>query len=235
MNYVSLVQRIRACESEAAAQLLLEGWINRFQYNVGLDIGEQHDQANVVVVCKHFPEASTSHVVFAKDLTASKGKVQVISDQEPEALAQPEQEPVAVVEEVSHDGYLFKQVVWKVQPHGFDYGTKFYTTPPQPKEPEQEPVAWRAWFDVDNSAKWLFTLWPEEEHPSFDWQPLYTTPPQRKPCTWKQTDDIHMPDTWEADCGAVWTLMDGGPKDNDMHHCPKCGNPITEASHGIKE
>lgn len=46
---------------------------------------------------------------------------------------------------------------------------------PQPKE--QEPVAWRAWFDADNSAKWLFTLWPEEEHPSFDWQPLYTHPP----------------------------------------------------------
>lgn len=40
-----------------------------------------------------------------------------------------------------------------------------------------EPVAWRAWFDADNSAKWLFTLWPEEEHPSFDWQPLYTHPP----------------------------------------------------------
>ena len=47
-------------------------------------------------------------------------------------------------------------------------------------QPEQEPVAWRAWFDADNSAKWLFTLWPEEEHPSFDWQPLYTTPPQPK-------------------------------------------------------
>ena len=50
-------------------------------------------------------------------------------------------------------------------------------------QPEQERVAWRAWFDADNSAKWLFTLWPEEEHPSFDWQPLYTIPPQRKPLT----------------------------------------------------
>ena len=39
------------------------------------------------------------------------------------------------------------------------------------------PVAWRAWFDADNSAKWLFTLWPEEEHPSFDRQPLCTHPP----------------------------------------------------------
>jgi hypothetical protein len=80
MNYVNLVQRIRACESEVAAQLLLEGWINRFQYNVGLDIGEQHDQANVVVVCKHFPDASTSHVVFAQDLTASKGQFKVMDE-----------------------------------------------------------------------------------------------------------------------------------------------------------
>ena len=78
MNYVNLVQRIRACESEVTAQLLLEGWINRFQYTVGLDIGEQHDQANVVVCCKHFPEATTSHVVFADNLTASKGKFQVL-------------------------------------------------------------------------------------------------------------------------------------------------------------
>lgn len=78
MNYVNLVQRIRACESEVAAQLLLEGWINRFQYTVGLDIGEQHDQANVVVVCKHFEDAKTSHVVFAQDLTASKGQFKVM-------------------------------------------------------------------------------------------------------------------------------------------------------------
>jgi hypothetical protein len=58
------------------------------------------------------------------------------------------------------------------------------------KQQTQEPVAWRAWFDADNSAKWLFTLWPEEEHSSFDWQPLYTTPPQR---TWVGlTHEEHM-------------------------------------------
>lgn len=53
---------------------------------------------------------------------------------------QPKLEPVAVVEEVSHDGYLFKQVVWKVQPHSFDYGTKFYTTPPQRKPLTDEMI-----------------------------------------------------------------------------------------------
>lgn len=36
-----------------------------------------------------------------------------------------------------------------------------------------KPVAWRAWFDADNGARWLFSLWPEEEKLDVDWQPLY--------------------------------------------------------------
>ena len=76
---------------------------------------------------------------------------------------------------------------------------------------------------------------------------LYTTPPQRpsrsdiKPltsetCKWQQSDDVNMPDTWEASCGAIWTFTEGGPKDNDMHYCPKCGKPaIEKAAHGITE
>lgn len=84
MNYVNLIRKIRACESEVTAQLLLESWINQFQYTVGLDIGKQHDQANVVVVCKHFPEATKSHRVFAQDLTASKGDFRVMN-QDPQA------------------------------------------------------------------------------------------------------------------------------------------------------
>lgn len=40
---------------------------------------------------------------------------------------------------------------------------------------EPKPVAYRAWFDADNGARWLFTLWPDEEGgEDFDWQPLYT-------------------------------------------------------------
>ena len=38
---------------------------------------------------------------------------------------------------------------------------------------KQEPVAYRAWFDADNGARWLFSLWPEEERLEVDWQPLY--------------------------------------------------------------
>ena len=50
-------------------------------------------------------------------------------------------------------------------------------------------------------------------------------------CTWKQTDTEHMPDTWEADCGAMWTFTDGGPQDNGMNFCLKCGKPLTEEKH----
>jgi chromosome segregation ATPase len=43
----------------------------------------------------------------------------------------------------------------------------------QVKLEKQEPVAYRAWFDADNGARWLFSLWPEEERLEVDWQPLY--------------------------------------------------------------
>jgi hypothetical protein len=54
-------------------------------------------------------------------------------------------------------------------------------------------------------------------------------------CKWARPDRDHAPDTWEAACGAMWTFTEGGPKDNDMHFCPKCGKPAIEAKHGIKE
>ena len=63
MNYVNLIRKIRACEGEAAAQVILEYWVSKFTYVVGLDIGKEQDQATVVVCCKHFPEGA-SHVVF---------------------------------------------------------------------------------------------------------------------------------------------------------------------------
>ena len=53
----------------------------------------------------------------------------------------------------------------------------------------------------------------------------------QKSCIWKQVDTEHMPDTWQADCGAMWTFTDGGPQDNGMNFCPKCGKPLTEQKH----
>jgi len=112
------------------------------------------------------------------------------------------------------------------------------------QQEQGEPVAWMFQHEdtgltdcVDaQQVEWGF----EKNNPR--WQkigPLYTTPQQRKPltdgcCTWKNYDDFNMPDTWEADCGAMWTFTEGGPKDNDMKFCPNCGKPIIEAAHGIQ-
>jgi hypothetical protein len=41
------------------------------------------------------------------------------------------QEPAAVVEEVSHNGYLYREVVWKIRPHELPIGTEIHTTPQQ--------------------------------------------------------------------------------------------------------
>lgn len=47
-------------------------------------------------------------------------------------------------------------------------------------------------------------------------------------CSWVQVDDLHTPDTWEAECGAMWTFTEGGPKDNNMTFCPECGKTLEQ-------
>jgi hypothetical protein len=49
-----------------------------------------------------------------------------------------------------------------------------------------EAVAYRAWFDADNGARWLFTLWPEEERLDVEWEPLYAAPKALAPLTQEQ-------------------------------------------------
>jgi hypothetical protein len=97
MNYVNLVQRIRACESEVTAQLVLEKWIERFQYTVGVDIGKQRDQCHVVVVCKHF-EGSPAFIVYSQDLTAQTG---------------PQQPPKPIPESWATHGGLWIEALYK--------------------------------------------------------------------------------------------------------------------------
>ena len=65
-----------------------------------------------------------------------------------EALAQPEQDPVAVTAEMARafhraisDGTLGQADEFEIQT-GLEAAFACITTPPQPKEPEQEPVAW---------------------------------------------------------------------------------------------
>lgn len=48
---------------------------------------------------------------------------------------------------------------------------------------------------------------------------------QKEPCEWTCEDEDG--DTWECNkCGALWTLNNGTPQDNNIRFCPECGRPI---------
>lgn len=114
-------------------------------------------------------------------------------------VAQPEQEPVAYIkaaelEELKHcngmslwaenaavhtDDSISKQLL----PSGH---VPVYTTPPQPKEPEQEPVAY---FNPQVKGGFYWAKPTKITAPvtvNVEPMPLYTTPPQRKPLTDEQ-------------------------------------------------
>lgn len=92
---------------------------------------------------------------------------------------------------------------------------------PQPAQ-QQKPVAWRAWFDADNGARWLFSIWPEEERLDVEWQPLYTsTPAQRKPLP---VDEILH----------EYMMCDGLQINTEFNSLIRFARAI-EAAHNIKE
>ena len=76
-----------------------------------------------------------------------------------EALAQPVQEPVAVVD-LRNANYVrwLEGVKYPVE------GTKLYTTPPLPVQPEQEPVA----FDAFLNSKEFYELMQTYRHFQID-------------------------------------------------------------------
>ena len=47
-------------------------------------------------------------------------------------------------------------------------------------------------------------------------------------CKWEAIVDLNMPDTYEGDCGIVWSFIEGGISDNDCKYCPRCGGSIVE-------
>lgn len=50
---------------------------------------------------------------------------------------------------------------------------------------------------------------------------------QKETCEWEEDDS----GTWSCSkCGASWEFNNGGPADNDMHYCPKCGRGIIKVS-----
>ncbi|WP_321944663.1 hypothetical protein [Burkholderia cenocepacia] len=57
------------------------------------------------------------------------------------------------------------------------------------------------------------------------------TTPDRE-CEWK-CDDVDN-GTWESCCGEIWTFTDGGPVENGMLFCHRCGSKLKTAPNGEK-
>lgn len=41
-------------------------------------------------------------------------------------------------------------------------------------------------------------------------------------CTWKEDED----GVWYTECGEVFVVIDGIPKENNMRYCCYCGKPL---------
>ena len=55
----------------------------------------------------------------------------------------------------------------------------------------------------------------------------YESSEVKETCEWEEDDS----GTWSCSkCGASWEFNNGGPEDNDMHYCPKCGRGIIRVS-----
>jgi hypothetical protein len=52
---------------------------------------------------------------------------------------------------------------------------------------------------------------------------------QEQTCTWARPES-DFPDTWESSCGVMWTFDEGGPKENGMRFCHKCGKKNIEST-----
>ena len=156
-----------------------------------------------------------------------------------EALAQPEQEPVANV--VLRDGLPTLLANNQIKPTD----ERLYTTPPQPEkpdqdevdirsrlyqriheletqlaQPEQEPVAY-----IHRNEFNEYRLEPTDNFKITDLpvgveMMLYTTPPQRKPLTDEQIWDLHIKMSAALNC-----------KLSDLIELTRA----VEAAHGIKE
>lgn len=47
-------------------------------------------------------------------------------------------------------------------------------------------------------------------------------------CEWREEDPWGpMPDTYATSCGELWSFTDGGPAENRVKFCHRCGKPVT--------
>lgn len=45
---------------------------------------------------------------------------------------------------------------------------------------------------------------------------------RKESCKWEDDGEGN----WGGSCGVLWTLLNDGPKENDMNYCPKCGKKL---------
>lgn len=45
-------------------------------------------------------------------------------------------------------------------------------------------------------------------------------------CTWTSLEDMDTPDTYQTECGEMWSFVDGSPAENHVRFCHKCGKNI---------
>jgi hypothetical protein len=56
---------------------------------------------------------------------------------------------------------------------------------------------------------------------AFLWHHCQSTSP--KACLWTEDADSFV---WTSACGNTWSFIDGGPEDNSMHFCNRCGGTL---------
>jgi len=108
-------------------------------------------------------------------------------------------------------------------------------------QPQQEPVAWLYWQsclndDGTQTAPWVqqySKFKPQDSRINRDVTPLYATPhphlkamQQALECEWHKGDDEYG--IWESACGESWSFVDGGPTENRMLYCHRCGGKLRE-------
>lgn len=57
---------------------------------------------------------------------------------------------------------------------------------------------------------------------------LQAAPAEPQPtCAWREEDPWGpMPDTYATSCGELWSFTDGGPAENRVKFCHRCGKPV---------
>jgi len=47
-------------------------------------------------------------------------------------------------------------------------------------------------------------------------------------CLWRIDGMPWDWNVWAADCGLLWDITDGTPRENEMNYCPKCGRVLVQ-------